>query len=295
MAMFRGVLRIGDDELRVNVSLDDQRLVLEGPDGEIGSWPSKHCRVAKREDGTFLLVIDGEEAVFQAEDPTGFSVEAARHLRGSELAERIRVLKEAAPVDTEPGGAPTGWRRWMTAAAIIAGAVLALAWVAIAHDPQPPTSSITASLPPPDLQKSVFDEPTSVFVERWNAVSEEFGAPLRIAGRPAGEFEVGLTPRLLLQVIAEPDGTLARYVLTGDPAGGPEEDRLIIASWGVAISVALPDLEAEERRELLLDLGFDLDRPDLTGLDAEVPYSGVLFSLRYLEDFQTVMFAVSEG
>ncbi len=81
-------------------------------------------------------------------------------------------------------------------------------------------------------------------------------------------------------------------MVTVDPAGTGEENVASLASWGLAVAVASPGLDADGRRAVLADLGFDVDEPRVAGLDGETTRDGVRYTMRYLEGFRTVLFAV---
>lgn len=302
---FSGTMRFADgSEAPVELSVGDDILTLEAKGAELGSWPLKYCRVLGSDEGVFSLSIDGDEVEFAPEDPYRFGLTAAQHFEATALADRIKVIREIPPptpdgeLPPEPSTARPRLRLGFALSAVIAAGVIiagVLAWSSQGPGPDAGPGAVPESLVTTVPAADVFDEPLVMFVDTWNRTAAEFEAPLRIVGVTGEEpFEVQLSDHLLLQTTTDADGSLQRFVLTADPSGGPEETQLTLAAWGTAIAVADPGLDRRDRRELLAELGIDLDDPELAGLEGEVETDRARYTLSYLHDFQRVLFTVAE-
>lgn len=305
----------GDETARVRVVLSDQEVHVTVEGASIGSWPLSSLSVEPLGSGRFRLSIEGDSVIFLPEDPTSFGAAYAQRAPTATLAERVRAIQAAQGTAAQPVASPAPttsaggtWRRLLQSvgslplrsrvgvAAGVLGLAAVVAALAVALSPDPPLQlepgAPLATSPP---AASPLGEMTPAeLVEQWNLTAHQFDLPLlirRAAGRAS--FEADLTPHLRLGVVATEEGEVERFTLTGDPAGDTESDLMVIASWGVAISVANPELDAAGRRAVLERLGIDIDQPQLGSLDADTTEGDISYSIRYLEEFGVVLFTVA--
>lgn len=298
---FPGTLTFdGGGSTRAEIQIDSESLLIVAGGSEVGSWPLKYCRVARIGSDEFRLTIDGEMIRFAPLDPEGFGVEAAMRFKASSLADRIGAIRDTGAGERAEDKAlkvdPRLVRSVLGGMAILVVAGLAAAaigWWGRATSPPPSTVAVPATVLP--ARVDVFSQAPPVFASQWNSVANQLGADLVIRGRiPTGRFEVRLTPRLILQGTIDDGGTLSTLVMSADPEGDAEEDQLVIAAWGIAIAVIEPDLDAPDRKELLRGLGLDIDNPQLEELDGELDLGDHRYTLRYLPEFNSILFTVSE-
>lgn len=302
LSSFEGTLVLPDGEAtQAVVEFGDDLLRIHMGESELGSWPIKYCRVSRTDEERFRLLLDGEEIFFSPDDREHFGVEAARSFKGSSLAERISAIRN---VDTDAdGSADTTTKRDAMKPAVLVGLLLVAAAVIVGaaflfsgyEDGVTGTTVAQAPTTLAPLAVDIFSNAPPVFASEWNSKAEELGVPVPIRGRlPTGRFEVSLTPRLILQGTTDDGGNLASLVMSADPRGDASEDQLIMAAWGLAIAVSEPELDPKSRRQLLFELGLDLDNPGLEGLDGELERGDLRYVLRYLPEFEAILFVISD-
>ncbi len=311
---YAGKLTFEDGQsVSIDLAFDRDVLELSAEGNPVGSWPVKYCRVSRTGTGSFLLSIDGEKVVFAPDDVESFALAAAQRFHASSLADRIDVIREAsagvapvpeliradAPAPEPRLRTPMDWRllAMVTTIAVIAisAGVLVLnlggdSDGGAAPVATSPTPSTTAEPGFSDL----FDQRPAEFVAAWNAAASELGVDALIREQlTIGTFETSLARYVsLLGTTDESDDTIASVVVVIDPAGDTDDDQLALAILGVAITVAEPELTGAERRAVLEQLGLDVDRPDLTGLDGETRHPGVRYTMQYFPEFSSLLFSM---
>lgn len=166
----------------------------------------------------------------------------------------------------------------------------------------PTTAAVTASTaavettvvtesPPPSAGESAFDLGSPAFVERWNDFAAQVSPSLRFrSSLPAGDFEVGFTPFIAMLGVSDSisaESTLESFTIEVDPTGPSASDRLGIQALGLAIAVADPSLEPNQRGALLGEMGLNVRDPSLAGLDGSTTRNGIGYQLFY--DAEAVM------
>ena len=310
MDTFAGTITLDDGEqVPVDLDFDDENLALRTEGKLVGVWPVKYCRVARSGRGAVILSLDGEKVVFEPEDLPTFATVAAQRFRASTLADRIGVVLDLPAVDGPAGYAsdgdtdsrPAGFAEWMgraTSLILVGVGILVLGWVATqwadtddAVDFAGTTITISSTTPPP-----LFEQTVEQFTNEWNLTAAAFGVPVQIRGTLVpGRFESQLTSYLAMQGRTGADSTIEAIVLVIDPTGDREDDEVALSAIGVAIAVANPDLEREQRAELLAEMGLSVRAPDLTGLDGEVEVDGVSYTLSYVAAFNSLLFTINDG
>ena len=151
------------------------------------------------------------------------------------------------------------------------------------------TTVATEPVPPP--AESAFDLSSPAFVERWNELAAQVSPSLRFrSSLPAGDFEVGFTPFIAMLGVsdsASAESTIEAFTIEVDPTGPSASDRLGIQALGLAIAVADPSLEPNQRGALLGEMGLNVRDPSLAGLNGSTVRNGVGYQLFY--DAEAVM------
>lgn len=310
-----GKLTFEDGE-SVSIDLDFEGDILNLSTGgkPVGAWPIKYCRISRTGTGSFLLSIDGEKVVFTPIDVESFALAAAQRFHASSLADRIGVVREAVGSEPSPtardvevvpeagDSAPTiNWRPVVALIAVvlvigIAGAMAlsgsgsdGLSFAPLSTSPAPVVTTAEPSLPP------LFSQQPAQFVAAWNEVAVEFGVDALIVEQlPIGKFETQIAPFVSLSGTTDALDTIDSVVLFVDPTGGTEDDITALATLGVAIAVAEPELGPSGRRAILEQLGLDVNRPELDGLDGEATNQHARYTLQYYPEFNSLLFSIKE-
>jgi hypothetical protein len=313
---FGGKLTFEDGEsVSIDLSLKGETLEIMTDDKPVGVWPLKFCRVSRTGSGSFLLSIDGEKVVFAPDDQETFALAAAQRFQSSSLADRIGVVRSAGETETKIAKVPeveepdTGarlqvpWRRIAPLLAVLVLIVAVATWALGRSDdselpaalggsntvPGPPTTTFESTLPP------LFSQTPPEFVAAWNATAQSLGVDVPIRGLlNVGTFETQLTPFIDLLGTTDAQDTIASVVVVIDPSGGTDDDTLALATLGVAITVADPDIGPEGRREILERLGLDPDRPELDRLEGEADYPQARYRIQYFPEFNSILFNLLE-
>jgi hypothetical protein len=305
--IFTGTLTLDDGaRVLIDLGLDDENLTLRTEGQVIGTWPLKYCRVSRSGGGAVILSLDGEKAVFEPADTTRFSTAAAQRFRASPLADRIGVIRGIAEDEQRTGRDAPGSdgavrllspRQWGVAAAVAAGVVLIGLAAALWPDSAEPAGFAGTTIAVPTTvaaPPALFDQTLDEFTTEWNLAATAFGVPVQIRGSlVAGQFESRITEHLTLQGRTDADGTVGSIVLVIDPSGDTADDERALAALGVAIAVANPELEREERGEVLQSMGLSVRNPDLEGLDGEVRVGANLYTLAYFAEFNALLLSIT--
>lgn len=307
--MFDATVTIGDEILSISASGSD-----------VGDWPLKYCRVVSSDDASFALLVDGELAVFEPDDPRLFGLAAAQRFQASTLGERIDVMRgvvdplppvaletevlgrhvvEDRPSWFESHQLPVVASLTFTAlAALIVVATFDHWTVPFELDASPITTVVTTTTvaPATTLSATVFAMSPEAFRETWNTVVTELNTADELAmdALSATAFAAQVTDSVYLAGEVDPAGLIEAVTITIDPTGDAESDALAIDAIGVAMAVADPTLDGPERRALLASLGLDIADPDLTGLSNEHALNGVIYQLRFLPEVSQLLFVISE-
>lgn len=309
MDIFTGTLTLDDGaRVPIDLGLDDENLTLRTEGQVIGIWPLKYCRVSRSGSGAVILSLDGEKAVFEPADTSLFSAAAAQRFRASPLADRIGVIRGIAEDEQRTRRDATGSdgsvrilsrRQWAIATAVAVGIVLVGLVAAFWPEPEETTDVESTTIPVTSTAAApaaLFDQTLDEFTTEWNLAAAAFGVPVQIRGAlMAGQFESQITEHLTLQGRTDADGTVGSIVLVVDPSGDTEDDERALSALGVAIAVANPELDPEERGEVLESMGLSVRNPDLEGLDGEAQVGGNRYTLAYFADFNALVFSITQA
>ena len=164
-----------------------------------------------------------------------------------------------------------------------------------ADEPAPTTVvSLEGTSPNAVPATSAFDLDPSLLVVEWNRVAREFGSQLLIRDAlPRGSFDTQLAPLISLQGTTDDQGDVRSLVVVADPSGDTDSDQATIATWGIALTVADPSLTERDRREILDEMGLDVDFPQLGGLDGETTRNGIRYTMKYFQSFSSVLLTIA--
>ncbi len=141
----------------------------------------------------------------------------------------------------------------------------------------------------------MFSQTPAEFVAAWNATARSLGVDVPIRDQlNVGTFETPLTQYISLLGTTDEADTIASVVVVIDPSGDTDDDLLALATLGVAISVADPDIGPEGRRAILERLGLDPDRPELDRLEGEADYPQARYRIQYFPEFNSILFNMLE-
>ncbi len=309
---FPGKLTLPEqDVVAVDLEISPDALTLRADSVLIGTWPIKYCRVSKLDASTYRISVDGEVVSFEPDDTRQFAIVAAQRFKASSLADRINVVRTVdAPADDqdeEEAPAKAGPSLDLSVLkspilGVFAGVVVLLfagVWLvnAFFSDEPVPTTAVSlegtspsAAVPP----TSAFDLDPSLLVVEWNRVAREFGSQLLIRDAlPRGSFDTQLAPLISLQGSTDDDGDVRSLVVVADPSGDTDSDQATIATWGIALTVSDPSLTERDRREILDEMGLDVDFPQLGGLDGETTRNGIRYTMKYFQSFSSVLLTIS--
>ena len=309
---FPGKLTLPEqDVVAVDLEISPDALTLRADSVLIGTWPIKYCRVSKLDASTYRISVDGEVVSFEPDDTRQFAIVAAQRFKASSLADRINVVRTVdAPADDQDeeeapakAGPPLDLSVLKSPIlGVFAGVVVLLfagVWLvnAFFSDEPVPTTAVSlegtspsAAVPP----TSAFDLDPSLLVVEWNRVAREFGSQLLIRDAlPRGSFDTQLAPLISLQGSTDDDGDVRSLVVVADPSGDTDSDQATIATWGIALTVSDPSLTERDRREILDEMGLDVDFPQLGGLDGETTRNGIRYTMKYFQSFSSVLLTIS--
>lgn len=150
-----------------------------------------------------------------------------------------------------------------------------------AQETTPSTTATTAVESTVASEPLAFDLASDAFVERWNETAARVSPSLRFrSSLPASDFEVGFTSYIaMIGSFAGPGSGIDTYTLEIDPTGPSSSDQLGIQALGLAIAVADPSLEPNERAAVLAEMGLNVRDPELGGLNGATTRNGVDYLL----------------
>jgi hypothetical protein len=280
----------GDDQpLSVVVGLSDTHLSLHSGGALIGRWPLDACKV-EVDGGDFSVQIEGDRAGFVPDHPAAFAKDVLARWPPARLADAVRAVRQVA-VEQEERTTPVvtpWWSRWahldprrrVQLGSVAVGLILVLALAVLAGGRQeaatPITVPTTTTTPTPGLFELGLDHA----VEAWNDAARRLGVELFIQQLPQGpRFQVALTERITLYATSDRDRSLRTIMIAAAPAED-EAVQQVLAAWGVLLATTNPGLTPVQRRDVLSDLGVNLDAPLLLGIDRSTTVNGVRYWLQ---------------
>ena len=164
----------------------------------------------------------------------------------------------------------------------------------------PPITIVITTAPPvtvattaaPDLGETTFFQTDAVtLTERWNTLAEVSAPNMVLFSDLTSPFILLLTPNVTLEGVLDP--VAGHVTMRATPTGTPEGDGAILNALGILIGTADPSLDGSDRKALLAQLGLDVDRPELGGIDGSLTHNGLAYRMVYQAEQNTLEFAIT--
>lgn len=84
MPTYAGVVTFDDDNVKIVVGLEDDRVRLSAGATEIGDWPLEECSIAETGEGVFTITAENEALSFKPDSPADFAAAIRRSHRTAE-------------------------------------------------------------------------------------------------------------------------------------------------------------------------------------------------------------------
>ena len=151
----------------------------------------------------------------------------------------------------------------------------------------PTTVPTTAPLP----DSTLFQTDAETLRVRWNQLAEVAAPNMILVEDIVSPFILLLAPNISLEGVLDP--TAGNVVMRSTPSGTPEGDSAILSALGILIGTADPTLDGNDRRALLGQLGLDVNRPELAGIDGSLTYNGLLYRMVYRQESNSLELAIT--
>lgn len=154
----------------------------------------------------------------------------------------------------------------------------------------PPVTVVTTAAPALG-DTTFFETDAATLTERWNTLAEVSAPNMVLFSDLTSPFILLLTPNVTLEGVLDP--VAGNVTMRATPTGTPEGDGAILNALGILIGTADPSLDGSDRRALLAQLGLDVDRPELGGIDGSLTHNGLAYRMVYQADQNTLEFAIT--
>lgn len=151
----------------------------------------------------------------------------------------------------------------------------------------PVTVATTAPLP----ETTLFATDPTALRERWNRLAEIAAPNMVLIEELVSPFILLLSPNVSMEGVLDPFA--GNVTMRATPTGTPEGDGAILSALGILIGTADPTLDGGDRKALLAQLGLDVDRPELAGIDGTLTYNGLAYRLVYLQEQNSLDLSIS--
>ena len=164
----------------------------------------------------------------------------------------------------------------------------------------PPITIVITTAPPvtvattaaPELgDTTFFQTDAATLTERWNTLAEVSAPNMVLFSDLTSPFILLLTPNVTLEGVLDP--VAGNVTMRATPTGTPEGDGAILNALGILIGTADPSLDGSDRKALLAQLGLDVDRPELGGIDGSLTHNGLAYRMVYQAEQNTLEFAIT--
>lgn len=299
---YAGMLALDGDEkpIPARVEFTSAELIVGVAAGTLGSWPLSTCRIEPDGD-RFLMNVDGDLVWFDPDQPADFARDALFYGRSNGLASAVKTARMAAHAtpspptevatvedegDNESSSVLASWKSLsdgrknlvLIGAGLLGVVVVITLFSGGKTPPAPAATFITSTTAPPP---AVFELNLEQLSMRWNDTAADLRLEVFIAGIPTGRrMQVDLGAGIILYATSDPTSQRVRTLMIGAGPGQDEQAEAVLAAWGTMIALVNPELDPEERRDLLDRLGVDVGRPLQLGLDMETEQGGNRYWLR---------------
>ena len=164
----------------------------------------------------------------------------------------------------------------------------------------PPITIVITTAPPVTVATTAapalgdttfFQTDAATLTERWNTLAEVSAPNMVLFSDLTSPFILLLTPNVTLEGVLDP--VAGNVTMRATPTGTPEGDGAILNALGILIGTADPSLDGSDRKALLAQLGLDVDRPELGGIDGSLTHNGLAYRMVYQADQNTLEFAIT--
>ncbi len=290
----------------VDLAFGESTLELRAGSMVVETWNIDSCRIESQEGGQFLLTAGQDSLLLRPQEPRRFQTAVAKAWPRQTLAEKVVAVRgaHAAPTPLAPGpvsppeGTSEPWWKLQRNKIIIAVSLLLALVVGVSIAEQPEgftiTTIVTSANPPVISSDSAFTLTQGELIDRWNNLSTKFNAGLRIADEADDlEFDYKVNSRIRLTGTVNPSTRLVSgLVLVAEPTGKGGKDLDLVASWGILLASADPQLNGYERNSLMSELGVDVNAPALIDDTTEVIEAGILYRLAANSELGLVLLQV---
>ncbi|MGH8925239.1 MAG: hypothetical protein ACRDWA_11485 [Acidimicrobiia bacterium] len=162
----------------------------------------------------------------------------------------------------------------------------------------PPVTIVITTIPPvtvattaPLSDTTFFQTDPSILTQRWNSLAEVAAPNMVLFSDITSPFILLLTPDVTLEGVLDP--VAGNVTMRATPSGTPEGDGAILSALGILIGTADPTLDGGDRKALLGQLGLDVDRPELGGINGSLTHNGLAYRMVYQAEQNTLEFAIT--
>jgi hypothetical protein len=164
----------------------------------------------------------------------------------------------------------------------------------------PPITIVITTAPPVTVATTAapalgdttfFQTDAATLTERWNTLAEVSAPNMVLFSDLTSPFILLLTPNVTLEGVLDP--VAGNVTMRATPTGTPEGDGAILNALGILIGTADPSLDGSDRKALLAQLGLDVDRPELGGIDGSLTHNGLAYRMVYQAEQNTLEFAIT--
>ena len=232
MSTFSGSVQVPGDpgsSVRAEVYVGPDRLVLSAGGGDVGDWSREEVAISTA-GHRFSLEAEGEQLLFDADDPEGFAREAgvAAPTPPPESSDEFEALREKAIFEEQDRMLPrVAWALLITSLVLLAGAIIPWSTVTAVPETDVPVGEILVGL-------SAVVAAAGAYLGYWGGRRTE-GAYLALGAGAVAigaavvaalRSDVGLG--YVLTLVAAPGvialGILAQLTRESPPDVGPEDD-----------------------------------------------------------------------
>ena len=154
----------------------------------------------------------------------------------------------------------------------------------------PPATVSTTTAPPVDTT-TIFQTDPGTLTERWNALAEVSAPNMVLFSDLQSPFILLLTPNVTLEGVLDP--VVGNATMRATPTGTPEGDGAILSALGILLGTADPSLTGADRKALLFQLGLDVDRPELGGINGSLTFNGLSYRMVYNAEQNTLELVIT--
>lgn len=299
MPSFVGTVSLPDQPgqgLESKLLVENGELALSCRVGELGRWGLDQITATRSSEDEFRLVIAGELVRVSVDRPEEFSslvgadIAPQQDKAGRALTPLGNQAARAAPQTRRAGRQPLGLTRVgrLSLVVVVAGVILMLAAAMVLKlfDGGGRSLSPVPAIGSGEGATVGMAELTLVeFQDRWNEAAQAVESSLTISsfsvqeGETEDAFQYAFSEALFLQgSVSRSGGNVERVMVLGTAEEDPESEAG--AAWGVLLAAVEPGLSAQERTNLLEELGLSSEVLDLATLGGSAVRGNSIFEVQ---------------